>query len=302
MEKTNLRDQIQTWLNLPSSARRRQDLRNIIRRANSVSVEGFHLDKVRELTDSIMRNAIQQDRDWVRPWFIIKYGPPGSGKSSPVVSSVYENTLGMTRERIDKIVHIDIDKLVDDYTDFVQEAKHLRTAFEGKDEKAEEQLQAQILDRYFRRRTVMDAVNNQILFQSLAAGRDIAMETTGRSVVWPIELIMFIQNRLPQYRTVLLYPWVPDDILAERLRLRNERQERKVPIPFALSGAQEAKKNFPMLAMHCDRVLIVDNSGSGGSPILFDVDKGYCVSANLEPLQGESFSQYLQRTCPGVSA
>lgn len=303
-----MRNKIKKWLESSNGERKQSELKDLVNEANSISIGGFDFDKSGAITDAMMSNGISSVGSWDRPYFIIKYGPPGSGKSSAVVKHVMRNDLKMNEPRMKKLVQINIDGLVENYTDFNKEAKKI-SSYLGSKGLDGKQIQERIVDMYFARRNVMDYLNNSILFLALASGRDITMETTGRGVTWPINLVLFIQNKLPKYRIVLIYPWVDEKVLETRLIERNKKQERKVGIDYALDVARRALDNFPQLAMHCDDVFIVDNSGDEGtSATLLEQSGRSCIRDHR--VKGEwpdmfkrsdRFSNYLKETCPALS-
>jgi len=192
------------------------------------------------------------------PMFIIRAGTTGSGKSSETINRLVDTKLLGLKERDRRhMIHVNIDSLVEHYTDFETEIKRLRPLLPDKT-----QLQSAIQDRYFARRNILNLENDALLWESLARGLTIDFETTLGSPEYLSSLIQLIHSSFPQYRVVLVFYFVEFSTLATRLRMRNKATERKVEIKSALQLAEKALQNLPLVVPLVDQLIVIDNTPS----------------------------------------
>lgn len=257
---------------------------------------------------SELQQALDQSKKKTCPFFIIRAGTTGSGKSNVFINNMVDGkVLGMSSSDRKNMIHINIDSLVEHYSDFELEVKRLLRMF------PKEEVQKMISDRYFARRGILGLQNNALLWEALARGVNIDFETTLGAAEWTSHLVDHIHSSFPQYHVVLVYYFVEWSVLEKRLQKRNAVSERKVDPTFALNLARKALENLPKVGSHVDQIIIINNTPElpnpprliGNVSIRIRKSIGKCQKPSIgccDPLEGvlktnAQMSQWFQKMC-----
>lgn len=190
-------------------------------------------DYIRKMSERVLRNLKP-----VVPTAIVTYGPPASGKSTILDKFLYENPeLG----KKDQYANTGIDDIVesmDSYQDLVKKVDPL--------------------EAYNACRIQVDQLSTLILESALVKKVNVLFETTGNSIEW----LKFTVEKFKRagYRVVLLYPYVEDEILHDRLNERNSKQSRQVKWDFVEGVIANAQKNLKETRAVVDELYVYDNS------------------------------------------
>lgn len=180
-----------------------------------------------------------------RPYFFLKTGPPGAGKST--VNSILYPKFKINPKHV---VSINIDDLVQEFTPFLCacKAKQANSA----------ELRKQL---YFRYRAEVNDLLEAKLFAAMALRLHIEFETLGASldaVKWLLTLLE--ATKRSHYTTVMVYVSVTKETLTKRLSQRNTSEQRYVDLTFALSVQKQSRKASKTLKKYVDRFLTIDNN------------------------------------------
>ena len=192
-------------------------------------------------------------------YFVIKYGPPASGKGSiePLVCSL----LGI-REYVD--VNVDL---------YVQ---LLHGASTPPDQ-----------DTYWNKlRGPANTISDQVLRTAQDAGMDIMWETTGsadkgKNANAPPPLRWMVDNyinpaKAKGYTVVLVMPLVDTYLMSGRCMAR--KQAANCDLAYLKSKKQLSSSNFPFVADACHRVIVYDNNSSLLPPqVFYDSERKECT-------------------------
>jgi predicted ABC-type ATPase len=187
---------------------------------------------------SMNLNKINDDK-----FFIIKYGPPSSGKGTfvPIVTKDLN---------IKNYISIDVDAFV-------------RVIL---DKKENEQISQ---DEYKSKRSQADNVCDEILLTGLNMGIDLLWETTGYSVDWTIQVYIPIIKSYG-YKIVLMMPLVMLDKAVKRCEKRSLETGQAAACEKIVNVKEKSAENLPKLAQYCDKILIYNNNKT--PTLLFDYE------------------------------
>jgi hypothetical protein len=170
---------------------------------------------------------------YMRPIFLIKYGPPGSGKSS---ADKLIETFGVP---IDQYVNIALDDMVTSVRSYRRNTQKLYKRYTNEGKPFNTNFYAGINTAFAKAKNTKNALGlsidekRKLLFQkSIDLGKNIIFETTGSSSKPGVDyLAEFLDAVPPIYQVILIYPVVKADILQGRVRGRAEAQLR-LPEPY----------------------------------------------------------------------
>lgn len=182
------------------------------------------------------------------PIFVITYGPPGCGKST-IAKRIYN-----------EYVIIDVDEIVSSLDGFLEESSMIcQMISKGVDRKI---IERQAYYLYQRFRDTADRKSEELLYSSIAAGKNIVFETTGGSQRAIMYLKGIVQHvRVRKYNVKVIFPHAPISIMNERIYDRGKDTGRLPSEEFIKSSYNYACENFPEVANICDEVLVNDSSG-----------------------------------------
>jgi hypothetical protein len=163
---------------------------------------------------------------YMRPIFLIKYGPPGSGKSS---ADKLIETFGVP---INKYVNIALDDMVTSVRSYRRNTQKLYKRYTNEGKPFNTNFYAGINTAFAKAKNTKNALGlsidekRKLLFQkSIDLGKNIIFETTGSSSKPGVDyLAEFLDAVPPIYQVILIYPVVKADILQGRVRGRAEAQ------------------------------------------------------------------------------
>lgn len=167
-------------------------------------------------------------------YFIIKYGPPASGKNF-IVSDL--------QERLSIRTYIDID--VDSYV------KHLVT--ESMKDTINDVIDQQT---YWSFRKQADTISDAVLHNALEKGDHIMWETTGNSVEWTIDNVIPLVRK-HQYQIVLAFPF--STLTTMQKRCKSRAQAAICTKRYLGNIKSNSDENFVKLYEYCDYVYIYFN-------------------------------------------
>lgn len=215
--------------------------------------------RVQLAADYIQRAVLGKPRSG--PQLVIKFGPPGSGKSlsGAVMHAVFQEVI---REDPRYFVDVDVDDMIQKLTPYEEDLRRLLLRETGSESGSGAPLspetERKVLDLYFGHRREADFYADALLSQAILDRHHIAVETTGSKIEWWRSLIE--RARLSGYRVILVYPYVPLPSLRLRLEERNRRQTRRVPMDMIVAEQVHAiQRNFLELAPIVNQALVLDN-------------------------------------------
>lgn len=225
---------------------------------------------------------------------------------------------GVTEKRFVKVLVDDIIEQIPDYQRDMQRIK--RSA-----DMDEQELQSELTHTYFKyRREYGDFMSESILRRALIEKYNVIWETTGNNIDWAIKTIE-TEAKSSGYYVVLVYPFVSEDELVKRVKLRaqNSDNPRKPDERRIRSNVKAAQENFEELSRHVDKVLVYNNDGAPEDlSVMLEMDiayKGWCdksdkkckrgvsttISCNLNKLNGiqekltDPYRKFLFNACHG---
>jgi hypothetical protein len=162
------------------------------------------------------------------PTAVIKYGPPGSGKGSPIVTKQIE-ALGVP---IDDYVVIEIDTIVEHVKNYRTRTVTLRNR-KNRGNITKNNMYRNLASAYFNTRKAKNATSKSIndkldnvLINAIQGHKDIIFETTGSRYngAHPFKWLLDMLDQKGGYRIVVVYPLVDTETIQERVTARAERQ------------------------------------------------------------------------------
>jgi len=180
------------------------------------------------------------------PVFLVTFGPPGSGKSA-IVQAVLD-ARGMAP---DATVEVLVDSIVERMPGY--RADMAAAAATSDPVAAAERV-------YFRyRHAGGDAISENVLERALLGRYHVVWETTGNSIDWTVRTIE--RAKRANYHIVLVYPYVGEAALAERVRARARTVGRTVAPKRISQNVAHAQRNFEVLVPLVDEAIVYDNAG-----------------------------------------
>lgn len=189
-----------------------------------------------------------KDKIPVRPLFIIKYGPPASGKNT-CINLLREHLTGLDQgSTVDADLDVIISQIPGFQNDSVQMSKQ---------------------DAYQKWRSLGMEMMDDLIRQATLIPCHITFETTGSSIDWTVPLIK--QMISLGYRIVIMYPLVQVDKLIQRAKIR-QQQTGQVAAPThsvqvnnrTILGITEmnqlATQNLRILIPYVDELFLIDNN------------------------------------------
>ena len=194
-----------------------------------------------------------RDKEPIKPVFVIKYGPPASGKNS-LLSLLYKYIPSLQDENV--TVDADLDRIIADLPGFQDD---LKVAPEDR------------LQIYQKWRSVGMEVMDNMIRRAALIPCNIIFETTGYSVSWTVPLIRQLISQ--GYHIVLMFPLVQEKELVRRAELREKLTGQIAAptystvingktIPGIIDMNDKAAKNLAFLIPMIDELFLIDNNGS----------------------------------------
>lgn len=219
-----------------------------------------------EMVECISTNGktIDQLQPSDNPYFILKYGPTGSGKGSKRVQDEIAN-LGITK---DNTITFEVDRIIESIKSFrsgsLKQKNKYRTA---KSQENLDKVYKELTSLYFAVRKKSKANNHQDTVMGKAIERkiNIVLETTGMSS------IDWITDRLAgtSYKIVVIYPVAPVEKIKERATTRAMSMKGVFRLPdpkFINMGVTKARGNIVidlfklMEEGKIDKVILINNN------------------------------------------
>lgn len=198
-----------------------------------------------------------------RPYFFLKLGPPSSGKST--IMKLFYDKFHIDQKNM---VLIDVDAFVDQFTAFPAEAKEFLLTHD----KELPETQKALVDLYYKHRNTINDLVEVLLFQSTTKRLNVEFESTGSlaATKWILTFLPSIQKL--GYIVVVVYPYVVNKILRQRLDKRNKKGSRQVTPETQLKLKDEGEHSLLKYVPFADHVYVVDNN-SREPTILTDLKK-----------------------------
>jgi len=177
-------------------------------------------------------------------FFIINYGPPASGKG--FLKNYFMEELNITNS---DYINVNVDK-------YVVDTCKLFTLDEQKCKQMDQNL-------YKKFRQNADKISDDMLLSAIKTNKHIIWETTGNSIDWTIDVYIKLLKKY-NYVIVLILPIL--SLTTQVNRCSNRQQASNCSQEYLTECRKKSYNNFPLLAKHCDIVLIYYNEGE--SPVL----------------------------------
>lgn len=255
-------------------------------------------------------NKVKVPKDQTK-YFIISYGPPGSGKSD-VLSVLQRNQKLDTSVNQDNTISVNVDDTFQKGP-LGQEYKKVQEKLRPQGPKYTQRL-------YTYYRWVADQVSDSILNLALLGDYNVLWETTGERITWTRREIARIREL--GYSVILVYPLVSLQELKRRLTLRSKKTGQE-PTP-ELEMKTKVKKSLENLVdflydIQCpewvvrqlqlpkdaqcspDRVIIYNNQQPKGQQvIMFDSENPQediqnMTNGIMSLVENEKFLKYFQK-------
>jgi predicted ABC-type ATPase len=235
----------------------------------------------------------------IQPYFILKTGPPSSGKST-IMDTVYQDILQIKKN---DVVEVSLDEFVEDLTSYNNELAQTLDRFDitNVDDLTDPRQIDAITSLYFKYRAEIEDHANLLLMQAILEHKHVSVETVGTNAGWWFKSLPKYKSH--GYRIVIVYPWVRPAQLRMRLLARNAKQLRKVPWSRVETIARDAQATFSQLIPLADQALVLDNSEDNQRPaVLLDVVTNEIVcneAKKCEPAveMQEALQNHIQRLC-----
>lgn len=193
--------------------------------------------------EKFLEHAFKGVQPVERPVFLLKYGPPGSGKSTCMdaflqTASEYGDVKGL-----DSIVEADVDQVV--------------SKLDTKQQLLQKPYDPQVYEKL---RKEANPIVDLIVQRAIATKRNLALEMTGGQLD-PIWLKRSLVEPLRQkgYVLIVVYPLVPPSTLIERATLRAETIGRRPDDLLIQQIVYAASAHLGQLLPLFDHVIVYDN-------------------------------------------
>jgi hypothetical protein len=187
------------------------------------------------------------------PHFIIKYGPPASGKGSSAVKKEIEN-LGIS---INDCIIFDTDKVIESLQNYRNETFNL---YSKTDKSSLDNIMPELSKIYFEKRTTKNksgkSISNKmdnLFMKSMQARQNIIFETTGQNfndynpIIWVLDMLKSAQKKYPDskpYLITVIYPVVNEEIIYKRINSRTGSQLSRNPPFYRTISKKDLKKHI----------------------------------------------------------
>lgn len=168
------------------------------------------------------------------PYAVIKYGPTGSGKGSPLVQKEIE-ALGVP---LSHFAVFEIDSLVESVKNYRNRTLAIRSKrLQSKNERyTNSNMYKNLSTAYFNTRKKLNSKLSDTIDNAIKTKKNFIFETTGtyfggkNPIEWLIDRIKTLGNNA--YKIVLIYPLVTPTELKKRVTKRAEEQATRKYKPF----------------------------------------------------------------------
>lgn len=187
-----------------------------------------------------------------QPFFILSFGPPGSGKSTVLGKILADLEIPSTT-----LVKILIDDFIAKYSGYKSAIAALTREWKADKLDTSAFIEASEEAYWFYRNNGATAVEESVKLTAFRERYNIIKETTGQKYGSTVEKV--VEAKKKNYRTMLVYPFVSTDQLVERIKKRAEETGR-FPDPAKLAAqVSSAQKTFLQVYEKFDIVLVIDN-------------------------------------------
>jgi predicted ABC-type ATPase len=173
------------------------------------------------------------------PVFLIKYGPPASGKGRCLDN--FHKFAEMYGFDSQNYIDVNVDAFVDKL-DIHNEIK-------------------QDPEVYWKYRPIANKIGDAILSQCFSQRKHVVLEMTGGNVDqhW-LNATLIEPARKEKYTIIVVYPLVPKNILIERSEARAKEIGRRPDPQRIIETAEKAAENIKFMHTLVDHLIIYDNS------------------------------------------
>ncbi len=193
-----------------------------------------------------------------KPLFLVLYGPPGSGKTLIVTK-----LLQIMRWQLHNYAEIIVDKMLRRITGYRRLMSALRL---NRASLSEEEYIARAQNIYAGYRPVIKYFSAMLLDIALRQRLNILFETTGTDEAQVTDIVTNAHGL--GYQIQIVYPYVRLDELIKRVRKRNERIGRAIPLPLVTHMANTTITRFVRLLKYADSAYLYDNNQPFEAPLL----------------------------------
>jgi predicted ABC-type ATPase len=193
------------------------------------------MEKITELVDLLLKKA----QSVHNPVFIIKYGPPASGKGTCLDTFyTFAQNYGFDSNNF---INIDVDYFVEK----LDSKKTVKTD----------------PGNYWKFRGTADKISDTLLSKCFDQKKHAVLEMTGSSVdqKWLTKSIVN-PARKNNYTIIVVYPLVPKDDLVTRSNKRAASIGRRPDPNYIINTATQAAQNIKTLNKVVDHLIIYDNT------------------------------------------
>jgi predicted ABC-type ATPase len=218
------------------------------------------MDNVSERQKNELISKLIRNKKPVTKYFIIKYGPPASGKGG-----IMKQLLPYLHISDNSLITVEIDSILAELPQYVDAVHDIRSD----SNLSEEQKQTALGNVYWstRKGAGGDQVSDDLLNEALMKGYNVAWETTGATVAWTIKEIKRISKM--GYTVVIAYPIVPTSTLISRSKIREKSTgQLAAPAKQIESDVEKSATNVTKLLPYVDKLIIYDNSRHMGEEII----------------------------------
>eukprot|EP00466_Bigelowiella_natans_P020164 jgi/Bigna1/86172/estExt_fgenesh1_pg.C_80239 len=197
-----------------------------------------------------------------KPIFLVTFGPPGSGKSwiLEMVARHYNYDL---EANFIRVLQDDMMKSMSAYNKAMEELGDRRSSFIDEKGELKAAFYGEANNIYWKYRNMVIQMKKMLLDIAYKQELNIVYETTGsKRADNPKQTLFNIMNeaRARRYKIVIIYPYVKNETLVDRLNERNKKQNRVLK-PSALGNfVGKAQSNFLHYLEYADAGYLYDNN------------------------------------------